>query len=52
MKGLSQSKTKPEAFFHIAFLFSIHIESIVQQVHYKFPLSSIAMDLEVAVLVD
>ncbi len=26
----------------------IHIESIIQQVHYKFQLSSIAKDLQVA----
>jgi hypothetical protein len=46
MKGLSQSKTKPGA-FQIVFLFSIHIESIFQQVYYSFPLSSVTMDLEV-----
>jgi hypothetical protein len=33
-------------------LIPMNIEGIIQPVHYKFPLSSIAMDLHVAVFVD
>jgi hypothetical protein len=33
-------------------MFSMHIESIIQQVYYDFPLSSIDMDLEVAAVMD